>query len=199
MSGSGQAPPDERARVGWAGRWMLVRAFWQADIVARGKEPELLLTLAFLLSFGAVRFITYSIKNDWLPIFGNVTTAGMHIHHMVPGMLLVLVAGYFGLVMGENRPTRLLSVLFGVGTALVLDEFALWLRLADVYWRPEGRESIEAVIVAVALGVLYLAGWDFLRHVGWLLVGRLRRLPPPAHSAADRREVGSPGGGGARP
>jgi len=188
VSTPGLIPPEERTRVGWAGRWALVRAFWQTDIVARGKEPELLVTVAFLLSFGAVRFVTHSIRNDWLPIFGNVTAAGIHVHHMVPGMLLVLVAGYFGLVMGENRPVRLLSVLFGVGAALVLDEFALWLRLADVYWSPEGRQSIEAVIVASALGIVYLAGLDFLRHVTWLLVGRIR----PHRPAAPAREPDSP-------
>jgi hypothetical protein len=173
-------PPEQRPRTGWAGRWALVRTFWQRDVVDRGKEPELLLIVAFLLGFGAVRFITHSIRNDWLPIFGNVSAGGVHIHHMVPGMLLVLVAGYFGLVMGDNRPVRLLSVLFGIGAALVLDEFALWLMLADVYWTEEGRRSIEAVIVAVALGTLYVAGWDFLRHVGQILVGRIRPRRPPA-------------------
>ena len=141
MSTPDLIPTERRAHVGWRGRWALVQAFWQSDVVERGKEPELLLTLAFLLGFGAVRFITHSIRNDWLPIFGNVTAGGMHIHHMVPGMLIVLVAGYFGLVMGDNRPVRLLSVLFGIGAALVLDEFALWLRLADVYWTPRATRA----------------------------------------------------------
>ena len=183
MSTPGLLPPERRTPTGWAARWALVRLFWQRDVVERGKEPELLLTLAFLLGFGGVRFVTHSIRNDWLPMFDNVTAGGVHIHHMVPGMLLVLVAGYLGLVMGENRPVRLLSALFGVGAALVLDEFALWLRLADVYWTPEGRQSIEAVIVATALGILYLAGMDFLRHVGQLLIGRIRPRRPPAPSA----------------
>jgi hypothetical protein len=187
-------PREQRARVGWRGRWALVRAFWQTDIVERGKEPELLLTLAFLLGFGGVRFITHSIRNDWLPIFGNVTAGGMHIHHMVPGMLIVLVAGYFGLVMGDNRPVRLLSILFGIGAALVLDEFALWLRLADVYWSPEGHQSIEAVMVATALGIVYLAGLDFLRHVTWLLIGRIRprRPPVPANEPMDQQRRVTP-------
>jgi hypothetical protein len=121
-----------------------------------------LVTLSFLLTFGVVRFITYAIRDHWLPFLGNVTTkGGLHIHHMVPGMLIVLVSGYLGLVLTADRPVRLLAILFGIGAALVLDEFALWLRLADVYWTPAGRESIDAVILAGGLGILYLLGLDF--------------------------------------
>jgi hypothetical protein len=76
-------------------------------------------------------------------------------------MLIVLVSGYLGLVLTADRPVRLLAILFGIGAALVLDEFALWLRLADVYWTPAGRESIDAVILAGGLGILYLLGLDF--------------------------------------
>lgn len=199
MSTPGLVPPEHRPRVGWAGRWALVRTFWQTDVVERGKEPELLVMLAFLLSFGAVRFVTYSIRYDWLPIFGNVSAGGVRIHHMVPGMLLALAAGYFGLVMGDNRPVRLLSVLFGIGAALVLDEFALWLLLADVYWSPEGRQGIEAVVVAIALGIVYLAGLDFLRHVGLLLIGRIRPRRPPAPSTAASNEAGGPRSGSTPP
>jgi hypothetical protein len=54
-------------------------------------------------------------------------------------------------------------VLFGVGTGLTLDEFALWLNLKDVYWEKQGRRSIDAVIVAAALSGMILIG---LR--GWI-------------------------------
>ena len=47
--------------------------------------------------------------------------------------------------------SRLMSILYGVGAALTLDEFALWLNLKDVYWSPEGRSSIDAVILFGAL------------------------------------------------
>ena len=36
---------------------------------------------------------------------------------------------------------------FGVGAGLTLDEFALWVRLEDVYWTQQGRESLDAVVV----------------------------------------------------
>ena len=50
---------------------------------------------------------------------------------------------------------RVRAVVFGLGAALVLDEFALILNLADVYWAPQGRESIDAVIL---FGALLAAG-----------------------------------------
>jgi hypothetical protein len=138
------------------------RAAYRAEIVAQGKEPAFLLTLAFLLTFGVVRLITASIRAGRRTPFRNVTTrGGLHVHHMVPGTVLVLLSGYLAVVLPEPRPDRALAVAFGVGAALVLDEFALLLRLADVYWQPEGRESIDAVVLAGGLATLYLLGFSF--------------------------------------
>jgi hypothetical protein len=144
------------------------------DIREAGKEPAFLLTLAFLITFGLVRFITYSIRTERLHLFRNVTTkGGLHVHHMVPGMLLVLASGYLGLVLPGNGAVPLLAILFGIGAALVLDEFALWLRLADVYWEPQGRESIDAVVLAAGVCLLYLLGLDFWPHLVEAVFGRL--------------------------
>jgi hypothetical protein len=143
-----------------------VRAAYVSAVVETGKEPAFLLTLAFLATFGVVRLITYSIHYQKLSIFHNVTTkSGLHIHHMVPGLVLALTSGYLGLVLTAQRPVEILAILFGVGAALVLDEFALLLRLADVYWEPEGRESIDAVVLAAGIGILYLLGLDFWPHL----------------------------------
>ncbi|MBV9359125.1 MAG: hypothetical protein JO023_26755 [Chloroflexi bacterium] len=151
-----------------------VRGAYIRDIRETGKEPAFLLTLAFLITFGLVRFITYSIRTQRLRLFRNVTTkSGLHVHHMVPGMLLVLASGYFGLVLPGSAATPLLAILFGIGAALVLDEFALWLRLADVYWEPEGRESIDAVVLAGGVCLLYLLGLGFWPR---LIEAVLRRL-----------------------
>jgi hypothetical protein len=153
-----------------------VRAAYLSAIVATGKEPAFLLTLAFLATFGIVRLITYSIHHQRLPFFHNVTTkSGLHVHHMVPGMLLVLASGYLGLVLTSHRPIDVLAIVFGIGAALVLDEFALLLRLADVYWEPEGRESIDAVVLASGIAILYLLGLDFWPH---LLQAILRPVLP---------------------
>jgi hypothetical protein len=88
---------------------------------------------------------------------------GTHIHHLVWGILLLLVCGYVGVAIHPGDPWRdVVAVGFGIGTGLTLDEFALWLNLKDVYWSKQGRRSIDAVIVAAAVsGVLLvgLRGW----------------------------------------
>jgi len=80
----------------------------------------------------------------------------LHVHHVVFGLVLVLLAGILDLT---NVLTRTRAVLFGIGAALVLDEFALILNLADVYWAPQGRESIDAVVIfATVLWIVVLGG-----------------------------------------
>jgi hypothetical protein len=135
---------------------------YREEIIGQGKEPAFLLTLAFLLTFGVVRLITYSIRSGRRTLFRNVTIrGGLHVHHMVPGTILVLISGYLAVVLPDPRPDRALAVAFGIGAALVLDEFALLLRLADVYWSPQGRESIDAVVLAGGFATLYLLGFGF--------------------------------------
>jgi hypothetical protein len=87
------------------------------------------------------------------------TSGGLHIHHLVWGIVTVLVTGFITFAVQPNGFwIDLLAVLFGIGAGLTLDEFALWLNLKDVYWAKEGRTSIDAVIVAAAVGGLVLAG-----------------------------------------
>jgi hypothetical protein len=163
----------------WAGPVLVLNANIAA-IVETGKEPAFLLTLAFLSTFGIARLITYSIHYQHLPVFHNVTTkSGLHIHHMAPGIILVLASGYLGLVLSVHRPLLMLAILFGIGAALELDEFALLLRLADVYWEPEGRESIDAVVLASGIGVLYLLGADFWPHLAEAALTALFGRPGP--------------------
>jgi len=57
------------------------------------------------------------------------------------------------------------SALFGVGAALTLDEFALWLHLKDVYWEQAGRRSIDAVILAATVCGLGVLGFGFWREL----------------------------------
>ena len=84
---------------------------------------------------------------------------GMHIHHLVWGILILLLVGYGWLLdLGwSNSPMsiffgRLMAVSYGVGAALTLDEFALWLSLEpDAYWTREGRLSIDAVMIFGAI------------------------------------------------
>jgi hypothetical protein len=128
--------------------------------VDAGKQPELFVLVAFLITFGIVRMNTHLIRRGvkWWP--GNLEVKGTHVHHLVWGILLLLVVGYAGVALEPEAPWQeVLAVLFGVGAGLTLDEFALWLNLRDVYWAREGRRSIDAVIVAAILGALMVLGF----------------------------------------
>jgi hypothetical protein len=58
------------------------------------------------------------------------------------------------------------AAVFGIGTALVLDEFALILHLDDVYWAEEGRLSVDAVAIATGVtGLLLLGGAPLLNDL----------------------------------
>lgn len=128
-------------------------------IVETGKESELLLLVSFLLAFGFIRTSAHLIRAQvrWWP--GNVEVGGRHIHHLVWGIVLMLVLGYVAIAFEPAAPWRQLSAVgFGIGMGLTLDEFALWLDLRDVYWLPEGRKSLDAVIVAATVGGILLLG-----------------------------------------
>ena len=159
-----------------------VGAAYERGIVAPGNEIHFLVLSAFVVSFGLVRVNTHLIRAQvrWWP--GNLKTrGGLHVHHLVWGILLLVVFGYVGMAVALPGPWRaVVAVVFGVGMALTLDEFALWLNLEDVYWSARGRQSIDAVIVATALLALTLLGigfWtDLLRSVLLFLAGGDRRL-----------------------
>jgi hypothetical protein len=136
---------------------------YDRGIQAPGKELHFLVLMAFLLSFGFIRSSAHMIRAQvsWWP--GNVeTSSGTHIHHLVWGILLLLVFGYLGITTEPDSPWgEIMAALFGVGMGLTLDEFALWLNLEDVYWQEKGRQSIDAVIVTALLLALTLIGLQF--------------------------------------
>lgn len=118
-------------------------------------------TVSFFLTFAGVRGVVYGVTHQ-IPPFHFVSMGGRHIHHLVFGIAILLLVGYAWLAelgVGADPSSllasRLLSILYGVGAALTLDEFALWLNLRDVYWSREGRASIDMVIL---FGALLVAG-----------------------------------------
>src|SRR5205807_4966509 len=100
-----------------------------------------------------------------LPLRDLVTTSGLHIHHLFWGILLLMAVGFGALASRAPRWHLRLAVLYGVALGLTLDEFALWLRLADVYWAPEGVESLKAGAVAASLLAVYVFGQPFWHAV----------------------------------
>jgi hypothetical protein len=135
-------------------------------------------SLGFFVAVAVVRTLTFLIHNQIGP-FHDVEMRGRHIHHLVWGILLLLVTGY-GWLLEAGTGTRgsrtwvgrAMSAAYGVGAALTLDEFALWLNLRDVYWEREGRESFEALaLFAGALAIAALGG-PFLRAAVRTWIGK---------------------------
>jgi hypothetical protein len=132
-------------------------------IADRPRRRLFLASVSFFLTFAIVRGMVFCIRHQ-IPPFHYVVMGGRHIHHLVPGILILLAVGYgwlceFGT--GSDSSSRLASglmaLLYGVGSALTLDEFALWLNLKDVYFVREGRSSIDAIILFGSL--LAIGGW----------------------------------------
>src|SRR2546423_817962 len=126
-----------------------------------GRGPAFLVLLAFLLSFGFIRTsarLMRSPKVTWWP--GSVTTdSGLHIHHLVWGISLLLLSGFVAFATELGPPwLHITAVVFGIGAGLTLDEFALWVHLKDVYWSDEGRSSVDAVILSAAFAALVVIG-----------------------------------------
>jgi hypothetical protein len=141
-----------------------------ADIAWRYRLPEsfldvsaqrqgFVLLAAFLISFLFIRTsarLTRSVS--WWP-GGVVTDGGVHVHHLVWGICLLLISGFLGFALDPGSPwNETFAAAFGVGAGLTLDEFALWVRLKDVYWAEEGRSSLDAVVVAALFGGLIVLG-----------------------------------------
>jgi hypothetical protein len=131
-----------------------------------------LASVSFFITFLAVRLLVASITHHIGP-FGYVEMGGRHIHHLVWGIFLLLICGYAELAeVGTGSSarsillSRLLALAYGVGAALTLDEFALWLNLdAAAYWSREGRESIDAIMLFGALLAIGTWGAPLFRHL----------------------------------
>ncbi|WP_420753694.1 hypothetical protein [Rhodococcus sp. O3] len=135
--------------------------WFTSTIADTGRLPLFCMMIAFGLAFVFIRTSTRLIRAEvpWWP--GNVTPGGIHIHHVVFGLVLMLASGFgFVGIASYHTPVAncVFASLFGIGSALVLDEFALVLHLRDVYWSEEGRASVDAVFVAFAITVLFALG-----------------------------------------
>ncbi len=137
---------------------------WFTDeIVDAGKLPLVLGFIAFIVTFVVTRAIVRMIRAGKGPFKNNVSDSGMHIHHVVPGVLILIIGGFVAAGAHASEPWASIGgVLVGIGAGLVLDEFALILTLDDVYWAKEGRVSVEMVgLAAASLGIFLVFGSPF--------------------------------------
>ena len=157
-----------------AGLALLLRSqrfsrIYTAHFAESRRERLFVSSIGFLVALAVVRALTFAIHQN-IGIFHDVSVRGRHIHHLVWGILTLLLVGYLWLLeIGTGSGDqwiwwgRLTSAMYGVGSALTLDEFALWLNLQDVYWQREGRESFEALAIFAAILSIGLLGGRFFR------------------------------------
>jgi hypothetical protein len=151
------------ARDSWSDAVRLVRESRVARVNASasggesgGRRSLALLLLAFVLTFILTRLYTRRARAFG---GGGLTIDGVHVHHLVVGIVLALVSALLTIALEPTGPARdILGIAFGIGAALTLDEFALWYYLRDVYWSSEGRSSIRATMLGLLLAALVLVG-----------------------------------------
>jgi hypothetical protein len=140
------------------------------------RERAMFATLGFTVGLAVTRGITTALHKHGAGQNGGLIVGGVHIHHFVFGMAGLLIVGYAWLLLfglqeqPKRRWFRLTALAYGVFAALILDEFALWLNLRDVYWERQGRESVEALCIfgglllwAVLIAPFAQAVWRHLR------------------------------------
>src|SRR5467141_2762224 len=156
-----------------------VRWLYRFHFQDERRERLFLASLGFLITFGIVRAITHMIRAGVGP-FHDINSGTLHIHHLVWGILILLVVGYAWLIekaVGSSWLASTTAIAFGVGAALTLDEFALWLNLRDVYWEQAGRASVDAVVIFASLLSVGIWGHPFLRAVTGELIKVFRTKP----------------------
>lgn len=140
----------------WSHRFSEPRIHHLHEIIDQ-RLSLILLFVAFLTTFLTTRSITRLIRAGKGPFRDNVAD-GVHIHHAVPGIVLLVIGGISSVASAGRAPGAAISaVLIGIGASLVLDEFALILHLQDVYWAREGQLSVQVVaLTGAGMGLLVL-------------------------------------------
>ena len=146
---------------------------FHAHVRDRPKRRLFLAAIGFFVTFAVARAMAYGAYRNVGP-FHYVYVRGTHIHHLVWGILLLLVVGFCWLIeVGTGArsssllASRLMSLLYGVAAALTLDEFALWLNVEEgVYWTRRDLASLDAVILFGSALLIGIWGGDFLKAVG---------------------------------
>ena len=146
--------------------------FWNDQLVANDRQWLFLVLLGFVGSFAFIRMSTRLMRSPRVPWWPGsiVSDGGVHVHHLVFGIVLMMVAGTISFAGFAVSPIyEICALVFGIGIGLTIDEFALWVHLDDVYWAEEGRQSIDATVIAASVLGLILLGvrpFDFDDELG---------------------------------
>jgi hypothetical protein len=135
--------------------------FW-GNLEQHDEQGLFLVLVGFILSFAFIRMSTRLMRSPKVPWWPGsiVSDSGVHLHHLVFGIVTMMIAGAGGFLAFGNSPwTEICAFAFGIGAGLTIDEFALWVYLDDVYWAEEGRKSIDATVIAAAGMMLVLLGF----------------------------------------
>ena len=169
-----------------------VTELFHQHVADRPKRRLFLATVGFITTFALARSLAFLASRNIGP-FRYIYIRGTHVHHLVFGILLLLGVGFGWLMEVGNGSrsssllaSRLMSLLYGVGAALTLDEFAIWLNLQEgVYWTRRDRVSLDAVLIFGALLLIVLWGRDFLKAIS-------RELFPSHRKKKSRSSTVSP-------
>ena len=135
--------------------------FWNDQLVANDRQWLFLVLAGIIVSFALIRISTRLMRSPRTPWWPGsiVSEGGVHVHHLVFGIILMMIAGTLSFAGFAVSPVyELCAFGFGVGIGLTIDEFALWLYLEDVYWADRGRQSVDALVIAVSSMGLILLG-----------------------------------------
>ena len=128
------------------------------DRLTGGRGAAFIVLIAFIVSFLLIRTSARMTRSvSWWP--GGVQAGGVHLHHLVWGICLMMLSGFLAFAAPLRAPWwHVDAIAFGIGAGFTLDEFALWVRLQDVYWTREGRSSVDAVVIAFSFAALVVIG-----------------------------------------
>jgi hypothetical protein len=147
-----------------SGRLARVKREWQTRL-----DPEnqsLVISWAsFTTTFVGVRLLTHWIRDGHGPKGGGMSVGGNHFHHYNLGIALLGVVGAVGLRGSEERRRHpATATAYGSALALIVDEFALLLDLKNVYWKSDGRKSVDTAVTMIAAGATLIIGRPFWTH-----------------------------------
>jgi hypothetical protein len=112
------------------------------------KTPSAGIAAAFVLTvFGARIFSLFFPWVHWAP-------AGVHIHHYVYGIFILVIAGYLALIFRGDGARPWIALLYGLGVGLTFDEFGMWLNppfVRGVRWNTNGITIIVVALLLVGL------------------------------------------------